>query len=77
MLNPDLLNTLRCPLDRQSPLAEEGDRLLCTRCGLKFPITDGFPKMIVEEAELPAGCTSLDQLPCQLGTRGTGSPDQR
>jgi len=77
MLHPDLLNTLRCPLDRQSQLVEEGERLICTRCGLKFLITDGFPKMIVEEAELPAGCASLDQLPCQLGTQGTGSPEPR
>jgi uncharacterized protein YbaR (Trm112 family) len=65
MLSPDLLDTLRCPLDRQSRLAEEGERLACTRCGLKFGITDGFPNMIAEEAELPPGCPSLDQLPCQ------------
>ena len=65
MLSPDLLDILRCPLDRQSRLAEEGDHLVCTRCGLKFAITDGFPKLIAEEAELPAGCTSLDQLPCR------------
>ena len=65
MLSPDLLDILRCPLDRQSRLVEDGERLVCTRCDLKFPIKDGFPKLIVEEAELPAGCSSLDQLPCQ------------
>jgi len=65
MLSPELLEILRCPLDRQSRLIEDGERLLCTRCGLKFPITDGFPKLIAEEAELPAGCPALDQLPCQ------------
>jgi uncharacterized protein YbaR (Trm112 family) len=65
MLSPELLDILRCPLDRHSRLIEDGARLVCTRCGLKFPITDGFPKLIIEDAELPAGCTSLDQLPCQ------------
>jgi uncharacterized protein len=65
MLSPDLLDILRCPLDRQVRLVEEGERLICTRCGLKFAIKDGFPNMIKEEAELPAGCTSLSQLPCQ------------
>ncbi len=65
MLSPDFLDILRCPLDRQSRLAEQGDRLVCTRCGLRFPIQDGFPKMIAEEAELPPGCTGLDQLPCR------------
>jgi uncharacterized protein YbaR (Trm112 family) len=65
MLHADLLDILRCPMDphRQTRLTEDNDRLLCPRCGLKFPIKDGFPVMIVEEAELPAGCTSLDQLP--------------
>jgi uncharacterized protein YbaR (Trm112 family) len=65
MLSPDLLDILRCPMDRQSRLVEEAERLLCARCGLKFPITDGFPQLIAEEAELPPGCPSLDQLPCQ------------
>ena len=65
MLSPELLDILRCPLDRHSRLAEDGERLVCTRCGLKFPVKDGFATMIVEEAELPAGCAALDQLPCQ------------
>ncbi|HKI30907.1 MAG TPA: Trm112 family protein [Gemmataceae bacterium] len=74
MLSPDLLDILRCPLDRRSRLAEDGARLVCTRCGLKFPITDGFPKLIAEEAELPAGCPSLDQLPCQRERTTPGAP---
>jgi uncharacterized protein len=65
MLSPELLDILRCPLDPRSLLAEDGERLVCTRCGLKFPVRDGFPKLIVEETELPAGCAGLDQLPCQ------------
>src|SRR5258708_10261453 len=39
-------------------LAHEGDALFCQRCRLKFAIRDGFPNMVVEEAELPAGCES-------------------
>jgi uncharacterized protein YbaR (Trm112 family) len=46
-------------------LSLEGDHLLCQRCRLKFKIKDGFPVLVVEEAELPPGYTSLDQLPCQ------------
>ncbi len=72
MLSPELLDILRCPLDRQSRLVEDGQSLLCTRCGLRFRITDGFPNMIKEEAELPPGCPSLDQLPCQR--EGTSPP---
>src|SRR5205807_91032 len=43
MINPDLLETLRCPMDprRQTRLTLEGDRLICPGCGLKYPIRDG------------------------------------
>jgi uncharacterized protein YbaR (Trm112 family) len=66
MLSPEQLDDLRCPLDPRNRLAEDGERLVCTRCALKFPITDGFPRLIAEDAELPAGCAALDQLPCRL-----------
>ncbi len=68
MLPADFLDLLRCPMDpaRQATLQQPDDlHLLCSRCGLRFPIKDGFPVLVVEEAELPAGCASLDQLPCQ------------
>jgi uncharacterized protein YbaR (Trm112 family) len=70
MISSDLLDILRCPMDpkRQARLNLEGDRLICQRCGLKFPIKDGFPVMVVEEAELPAGVDSLDQLPARHET---------
>ena len=46
-------------------------RLVCERCGLRFQVRDGFPVMIVEEAELPAGCASLQDLPCHAEERAT------
>jgi uncharacterized protein YbaR (Trm112 family) len=65
MISQELLDILRCPMDpkRQSRLTLESDRLICQGCGLKFPIKDGFPVMVVEEAELPSGVDRLDQLP--------------
>lgn len=65
MISQELLDMLRCPLDPRNRLVLEGDRLVCSRCGLKFLIKDGLPKLLVEEAELPPGCEALDQLPCQ------------
>ncbi len=70
MLSQDLLDILRCPLDPSNTrLSLEGDALFCQRCRLKFAIKDGFPNMVVEEAELPPGCESLSQLPCQQGNK--------
>ena len=66
MISPELLEILRCPMDpSRTHLNLEGDCLVCQRCRLRFPIKDGFPVLVVEEAELPPGCGSLDQLPCQ------------
>jgi uncharacterized protein YbaR (Trm112 family) len=69
MISPELLEILRCPLDpSRTRLSLEGDHLVCERCRLRFPIKDGFPVLVVEEAELPPGCDSLNQLPCQRET---------
>lgn len=63
MIQEDLLEMLRCPLGK-SELQQDGDVLVCKRCGPKFPIKDGIPVMLIEEAELPEGCGSIDELPC-------------
>lgn len=67
MIQADFLDILRCPMDprRQSRLTEEGDRLICQGCGMKYKIKDGFPVLVPEEAELPPGCESLEQVPAR------------
>jgi uncharacterized protein YbaR (Trm112 family) len=63
MVNQALLSLLVCPLGR-APLRQEGDVLICTRCGPRFLIEDDIPNMILQEAELPKGSSSLADLPC-------------
>lgn len=50
MVNPELLKILACPACRES-LEEQGDRLVCKGCGRRYPVRDGIPVMLVEEAE--------------------------
>jgi uncharacterized protein YbaR (Trm112 family) len=70
MIPQDQLDRLRCPLDpSHTRLSLEGDALFCQRCRLKFAVRNDIPNMIVEEAELPAGCESISQLPCQREAR--------
>ena len=70
MIDQRLLDILRCPMDpSRTRLAVQDDHLLCQRCGLVFHIKDGFPVLVVEEAQLPPGCPSLEQLPCQRDPR--------
>jgi uncharacterized protein YbaR (Trm112 family) len=59
-LDPGLLAILRCPLTR-SVLRQEGDFLVSEVGGLKYPVRDGIPVMLTEEAELPAGVATLDE----------------
>ncbi len=66
MISSDFLDILRCPLSpSDTRLRLQADHLECERCALRFRIKDGFPILVAEEADLPAGCESLAQLPCQ------------
>jgi uncharacterized protein len=63
MVSEDLLALLVCPLGKAA-LRREGDTLVCTRCGPRFAIQDDIPNMLIEEADLPAGCATLSDLEC-------------
>lgn len=64
MISEKVLEFLVCPLGK-STLRLEGAALVCEQCGPRFRVSpQGFANMRMEEAELPAGCRSLEQLPC-------------
>lgn len=48
-LDPWLLERLVCPASRQ-PVRQEGAELVCDASGLAYPIRDGVPVMLIEEA---------------------------
>ncbi|HEX3243809.1 MAG TPA: Trm112 family protein [Chloroflexota bacterium] len=50
MIDQKLLDILACPLCK-TPVKEDGDRLVCTQCGRRYPVRDGIPVMLIEEAE--------------------------
>jgi hypothetical protein len=66
LVDPELLRILRCPLTRSS-LRQEGDWLIAEVGGLRYPVQDGLPVMLMEEAQLPAGVANLDALKIQFG----------
>ncbi len=59
-IDPKLLEVLVCPLTR-SALRQEGRELVAAVGGLRYPIRDGLPILLIDEAALPAGVESLDQ----------------
>ena len=53
MIDPKLLEILACPVCKTAVQLQE-DRLVCAQCGRRYPIRDGIPVMLVDEAEGPA-----------------------
>ena len=51
-LDPELLKILACPACK-SPLRydRERERLSCHACRRRYPVRDGIPILLVEEAE--------------------------
>ena len=60
-ISPSLLEILCCPADSggracHGHLRDLGDSLLCTACGLLYPIEDGIPVLLTDRATPSAGC---------------------
>jgi uncharacterized protein YbaR (Trm112 family) len=57
-LEPQLLEILVCPCPQHAPLRPEpaggAEYLICTSCGRGFPIRDGIPVLLLEEATAPS-----------------------
>lgn len=50
MIDRDILQILCCPACK-GDLEESEGYLVCRVCGLKYPIEDGIPILLVEEAK--------------------------
>jgi uncharacterized protein YbaR (Trm112 family) len=59
-LDPELLAILACPDTHHSPLTvdEENSELLCTTCDRAFPVRDGIPVLLLDEARHRGGTSS-------------------
>lgn len=54
MIEKALLDILACPKCKTA-VKLEGDRLVCQNvaCGLRYPVRNGVPVMLIDEAEKP------------------------
>lgn len=52
LIDPTLAAILVCPVDK-AELTEDtpAERLVCTECGRRYPVRDGIPIMLVDQAE--------------------------
>ena len=51
-VDPELLAILACPLDKQA-VSRQGNYLVCQECQRHYPIRDGIPVMLIDEALTP------------------------
>ncbi|QBI19204.1 Trm112 family protein [Egibacter rhizosphaerae] len=52
----DLVELLVCPACRGAiEYKERRDLIICTACDRRYPVRDGIPVMLVEEATQPSG----------------------
>ena len=52
-LDPVLLEVLACPCEHHAPVRVDGEpvtALVCTRCRSSFPVRDGIPVMLLDDA---------------------------
>ena len=61
MIDKELLDLMACPLTGDK-LRQKGDKLVGEEWGVKYPIRNGIPVMLPEEAELPEEFNSIDEL---------------
>ena len=47
-------------------MRQEGDFLVAEVGGLAYPVRDGIPVMLVEEAKLPPGVSAVEELKQKL-----------
>jgi uncharacterized protein len=61
MIDAKLVELLVCPACK-AKVRLEGERLVCENraCGLRYPIRDDIPIMLIQETEKPSGKTAKD-----------------
>ena len=52
MIDKELLAILACPACK-ADVRLENDRIVCVKCGRRYPIKDDIPIMLIDEAENP------------------------
>lgn len=52
LIDETLAQLLVCPADKSDLIQDvEAKRLVCTSCGRRYPVQDGIPIMLIDQAE--------------------------
>lgn len=54
LIDDTLARILVCPVDKGGLIQDKAaSRLVCSECGRRYPVRDGIPIMLVDQAEGP------------------------
>ncbi len=52
LIDPSLAAILVCPVDKADLIEDEdASKLVCQQCGRRYPVRDGIPIMLIDQAE--------------------------
>ena len=68
-IDNELLKLVVCPLTHD-PVELAQDKLVNVKWGVKYPIRDGVPVMLLDEAELPEEFASMRELKDRITADG-------
>jgi hypothetical protein len=51
MIDDELMKILACPACK-TDVRLENNRIVCAKCGRRYPVRDGIPIMLIDEADL-------------------------
>lgn len=73
MLSSEIVYSIRCPIGKAALVQKDGF-LACTLCNVKFPVREGIPVLLIDEAILPEGIKDTKELTClrqaEMQTKG-------
>ena len=78
-LDPKLLEILACPSADHAPLSAgtpadpDAEALTCTSCGRQYPVVDGVPVLLLDEAVIPQ---AIPHAPTAQGGPAGGAPSE-
>ena len=54
MIDKELMEILVCPNCRGEVEERDAEQVIvCTKCGYRYPVRDGIPVMLIDEAQKP------------------------
>ena len=68
-IDNELLKLVVCPLTHD-PVELAQDKLVNVKWGVKYPIRDGVPVMLLDEAELPEEFANIRELKAHITAAG-------